>query len=69
MDGMSNFFSGITQSLTLKDFMKDIAFGIDGAEDDSDPAEGTVIVYWKQFMAGWRCDNDAIPLGISHSRS
>lgn len=47
--------------------MKDIAFGIDGAEDNSDPAEGTVMVYWKQFMAGWRRENDAIPKNITLS--
>ncbi|KAK0747306.1 hypothetical protein B0T21DRAFT_300960, partial [Apiosordaria backusii] len=46
---------------SLKDFVKDIAFGIDGVEDNSNPAEGTVMVYWKQFMAGWRRENDAIP--------
>ncbi|KAK0641769.1 hypothetical protein B0T16DRAFT_431464 [Cercophora newfieldiana] len=46
---------------SLKDFVKDIVFGIDGAEDDPDPAQGTVMVYWKQFMAGWRRENDAIP--------
>ena len=45
----------------MKDFVKDIAFGIDGAEDNPNLAEGTVMVYWKQFMAGWRCENDAIP--------
>ena len=32
---------------SLKDFMKDIAFGIDGAEDDLDLAEGIIMVYWK----------------------
>ncbi|KND89402.1 hypothetical protein TOPH_06078, partial [Tolypocladium ophioglossoides CBS 100239] len=46
---------------SLKDFMKEIAFGIDGAEDDPNPGEGTVLVYWKQFMAGWRREHDAIP--------
>lgn len=29
---------------SLKEFMKNIAFGIDGAEDNPDPAEGTVMV-------------------------
>lgn len=41
--------------------MKNITFTIDGTEDNPDPAEGTVMVYWKQFMAGWRRENDAIP--------
>ncbi|KAL8296236.1 hypothetical protein RB600_001635 [Gaeumannomyces tritici] len=45
----------------LKDFVKGIAFGIDGAENDPNPAQGTVMLYWKQFMAGWRRENDAIP--------
>jgi len=37
---------------SLKDFMKDVAFGINGAEDDPDPLKKTVMVYWKQFTAG-----------------
>ncbi|KAM9874786.1 hypothetical protein VDGL01_11107 [Verticillium dahliae] len=52
---------------SLKEFMKDIAFSIEGAEDDQNPAEGTVLVYWKQFMAGWRRDHDAIPGNITLS--
>jgi hypothetical protein len=57
--------AGAYDPKSLKDFMQDIAFGIDGGEDDPDPAEGTVMVYWKQFMAGWRRDNDAIPKDIT----
>ncbi|KDN70506.1 hypothetical protein CSUB01_07951 [Colletotrichum sublineola] len=45
----------------LKDFIKDIAFSIDGAEGDPNPAAGTVMVYWKQFTAGWRREHDPIP--------
>ncbi|KAK7398162.1 hypothetical protein QQX98_012469 [Neonectria punicea] len=45
----------------LKDFIKEVAFGIDGVEDDPNPGEGTVMIYWKQFMAGWRREHDAIP--------
>ncbi|KAK7417505.1 hypothetical protein QQZ08_011587 [Neonectria magnoliae] len=46
---------------SLKDFVKEIAFGIDSVEDDPNPGEGTVMIYWKQFMAGWRREHDAIP--------
>ncbi|KAK2038166.1 hypothetical protein LZ31DRAFT_132679 [Colletotrichum somersetense] len=42
-------------------FIKDIAFSIDGVEDDLNPEEGTVMVYWKQFIAGWRREHDPIP--------
>ncbi|KAL8396616.1 hypothetical protein RB594_003623 [Gaeumannomyces avenae] len=52
---------------SLKDFVKGIAFGIDGAENDPNPAEGTVMLYWKQFMAGWRREHDAIPPNITLS--
>jgi hypothetical protein len=34
--------------------MKEVAFGIDDVENDLNPGEGTVKVYWKQFMAGWQ---------------
>jgi len=30
---------------SLKDFIKDITFSINSAEDNLDPAEGTVIIY------------------------
>ncbi|KAK7422901.1 hypothetical protein QQZ08_009350 [Neonectria magnoliae] len=46
---------------SLKDFVKEIAFGINGAEDDPNPGEGTIMIYWKQFMAGWHREHDAIP--------
>jgi hypothetical protein len=46
---------------SLKDFMKTVAFGIDGADGDLRPSEKTVMVYWKQFTAGWRRCNRAIP--------
>ncbi|KAK2022058.1 hypothetical protein LX32DRAFT_574259 [Colletotrichum zoysiae] len=45
----------------LKGFIKDIAFSIDGAEGDANPAERTVMVYWKQFTAGWRREHEPIP--------
>ncbi|EJT69100.1 hypothetical protein GGTG_13368 [Gaeumannomyces tritici R3-111a-1] len=51
----------------LKDFVKEIAFGIDGAEGDPNPARGTVMLYWKQFMAGWRREHEAIPANITLS--
>ena len=47
--------------------MTNIAFSIDCVEDNPDPARGTVMVYWKQFMAGWRRENDAIPGNITLS--
>ncbi|EJT69642.1 hypothetical protein GGTG_12526 [Gaeumannomyces tritici R3-111a-1] len=50
---------------SLKDFVKEIAFGIDGAEGDPNPGQGTVLLYWKQFMAGWRRKHEAIPPNIT----
>lgn len=47
--------------------MKEIAFGIDGAEGDPNSAEGTVKLYWKQFMADWRREHDAMPGNITLS--
>lgn len=41
--------------------MKDVAFSIDRAEDDPDPSKGTVMVHWKQCMAGWGRENNALP--------
>jgi hypothetical protein len=38
--------------ISLKDFMKTVTFSIDEADDDPNPAEKTVMVYWKQFTAG-----------------
>ncbi|EJT68897.1 hypothetical protein, variant [Gaeumannomyces tritici R3-111a-1] len=52
---------------SLKDFIKEIAFGIDGAEGDPNPGQGTVMLYWKQFMAGWRREHEAIPANITPS--
>ncbi|KAL2273120.1 hypothetical protein FJTKL_04930 [Diaporthe vaccinii] len=52
---------------SLKDFVKEIAFSIDGAGDDPNPAGSTVLVYWKQFMAGWRRVHDAIPPNVTLS--
>ena len=43
--------ANVSDLLSLKDFMKDVVFGIKGAEDDPDPLGKTVIVYWKQFTA------------------
>ena len=40
-------------SIILKDFIKTVAFDINKAEDDSNSAEETIIVYWKQFTADW----------------
>lgn len=42
---------------SLKDFMKHVAFGIDGMEgakeeDKNYPGQGTVLSYWKNFTRG-----------------
>ncbi|KAK4208364.1 hypothetical protein QBC37DRAFT_443969 [Rhypophila decipiens] len=47
--------------------MIDLWNHIDGVENNPDPAAGTVMVYWKQFMVGWRRENDAIPRNITLS--
>lgn len=47
--------------------MKEVAFGIEGVENDPNPGEGTVRVYWKQFMAGWQREHAAIPGHITIS--
>lgn len=47
--------------------MKEVAFGIEGVENDPNPGEGTVRVYWKQFMAGWQREHTAIPGHITIS--
>lgn len=52
---------------SLKDFVKEIAFGINGVKDDPNPAEGTVLVYWKQFMAAWKRQDTTIPRNITLS--
>jgi hypothetical protein len=52
---------------TLKDFMQTTAFDIDGLEaHDADKeidlhgALSTVNQYWKDFVGGWKVDNDPI---------
>jgi len=45
--------------------MKDVAFGIDGAEDDPNLGGKTDMVYWKQFTAGWRREHDALSKNIT----
>ena len=52
---------------SLKDFVKNIAYGIDGAEDDPKAALTTVGQYWKDFTAGWRRNHPAIPANTIHS--
>lgn len=52
---------------SLKDFVKNIAYGIDGVEDDPKAALTTVGQYWKDFTAGWRRDHPAIPANTIHS--
>jgi hypothetical protein len=44
--------------------MKEVAFSVEGAMDDPNPAKETVRIYWKQFTAGWRRQGPAIPENI-----
>ncbi|KAK3169331.1 hypothetical protein OEA41_008714 [Lepraria neglecta] len=46
---------------TLKDFVREIAYGIDGIYDDPTAGEKTVLQYWKDFTAGWRRHASLIP--------
>jgi len=46
---------------TLKDFVRDVAYGIDGAYGDPKAGEKSVLQYWKDFTAGWRRHNSTIP--------
>ncbi|OCL06329.1 hypothetical protein AOQ84DRAFT_399062 [Glonium stellatum] len=52
---------------SLKDFVKNIAYGIDGAKNDLKVALTTVGQYWKGFTAGWRRNYSAILANIIHS--
>ena len=52
---------------SLKEFVQNVAFGIDGIEAndpdkevDINAAKGTVIQYWKNFTAGWQLDHEPI---------
>ncbi|KAK0621131.1 hypothetical protein B0T17DRAFT_276620 [Bombardia bombarda] len=55
----------------VKEFMTDIAFAIDPIEElvtgEKIPAENTILVYWRQFTAGWYRQDDAIPKDITLS--
>ena len=52
---------------SLKDFVKNLAYGVDGAEDDPKGSASTVGQYWKYQMAVWRRQNDAIPKNTTSS--
>jgi hypothetical protein len=41
----------------LKDFVRTVAYAIDGIYGDPKGCEKTVLQYWKDFMAGWRKQN------------
>ena len=61
----------------MKDFVKNIAFAIDGvkANDDDDEeagasanaAQSAVRQYWKDFTAGWQIENSQIHPKITRS--
>ena len=46
---------------TLKDFVREMASGIDGTYGDAIAGEKSVLQYWKDFTAGWRRYNPTIP--------
>ncbi|KAH8799672.1 hypothetical protein F5884DRAFT_113557 [Xylogone sp. PMI_703] len=59
---------------SLKDFIKNIAFAIDGVEAnepdeelDVNAAKSTVRQYWKDFMAGWQMEHEQIQPKITRS--
>lgn len=45
----------------LKDFVRTVAYAIDGIYGDPEGCEKTVLQYWKDFTAGWRRQNPVIP--------
>uniref|UniRef100_A0A093VB45 Uncharacterized protein n=1 Tax=Talaromyces marneffei PM1 TaxID=1077442 RepID=A0A093VB45_TALMA len=52
---------------SLKDFVKQLAYGIEGIYDDEIAGQGSVKVIWKRFTANFKRDNDAIPRDITLS--
>ncbi|KAL2041983.1 hypothetical protein N7G274_005171 [Stereocaulon virgatum] len=46
---------------TLKDFVRMMAYGIDGIYGDPKAGEKSVLQYWKDFTAGWRRHASLIP--------
>lgn len=52
---------------SLKDFVHQLAYGIEGNYDDPIAGQGSVIVIWKRFTAGFKRDHDAIPGNITLS--
>ncbi|KUL85000.1 hypothetical protein ZTR_07766 [Talaromyces verruculosus] len=52
---------------SLKDFVHQLAYGIEGIYDDEKAGQGTVMVTWKRFTAGFKRDHDAIPRNITLS--
>ena len=52
---------------TLKDFVKEMAYGIGGTYGDAIAGEKSVLQYWKDFTAGWRRHNPTIPSATTPS--
>ncbi|KAL1847875.1 hypothetical protein Plec18170_008285 [Paecilomyces lecythidis] len=52
---------------SLKDFVHNLAYGIEGKYDDEIAGQGSVKEVWKRFTAGFRRHHDAIPSHITLS--
>lgn len=52
---------------SLKDFVHQLAYGLEGKYDDETAGQGSVKVIWKRFTAGFKRDHDAIPGHITLS--
>ncbi|KAH7137616.1 hypothetical protein EDB81DRAFT_900972, partial [Dactylonectria macrodidyma] len=54
---------------SLKDFVRKMAYSIDGEEGIEVPGSETVRKYWNTFTAAWQRANpeQSIPRGIAHS--
>ena len=46
---------------TLKDLVREMAYGIDGTYGDATVGEKPVLQYWKDFTAGWRRHKPTVP--------
>jgi len=52
---------------SLKGFVREMAYGIDGAEGIDMACKETVRKYWNDFTAAWRRGNPEIPREITRS--
>jgi hypothetical protein len=52
---------------SLKGFVREMAYGIDGAEGIDEACKETVRKYWNDFTAAWRRSNPEIPREITRS--